>query len=323
MKKIRHTDDNLLVKYLLGESTPDEIAEVEPWIVADRGNQKYYDDFKLIWEESKLLAAESEINEEESWQRFRSGIHNAKPVPAKLLTPLYWIKIAALAIIVAGAALLAYTIFNNNVIQTLTLHSKNEIITNTLPDRSIITLNKNSTVSYPERFKGDSRIISLQGEAFFRITPDKTKPFIIHVNDVTVWVTGTSFNIKSIQGNTEVIVESGIVQVIKENKKVELHPEEKILVSKENSVFVKETETGSLYNYYRTKEFECDNTPLWKLVEVLNEAYDAHIVIDREGLRNLPLTTTFNNESLDKILDVIGQTFNISVTKTGDWVVLK
>ena len=163
----------------------------------------------------------------------------------------------------------------------------------------------------------------MQGEAFFAVTPDKTRPFIIYVNDVTVRVVGTSFNIKSVNGNTEVIVESGVVQVMKKNKKAELNPEEKIFVKKEDSTLLKEGQRGSLYNYYRTSEFECDNTPLWKLVEVLNEAYGANIIIERKELRDLPLTTTFHNESLDNILEVIRQTFNISVSKTPGHIILK
>ena len=88
-------------------------------------------------------------------------------------------------------------------------------------------------------------------------------------------------------------------------------------------MLVKAVEEEQLYNYYRTKEFVCDNTPLWKLVEVLNEAYQANIVIDRPGLRTLPLSATFNNESLDQVLEVISLTFNISVTRTEDTIHLR
>ncbi len=324
-EKFYHIDDELLVKYLLGESTVDENIAVEQWINEDEINQKYYNDFKTIWEESKQFAYTSRVDEEASWQRFRNRIQTVptKNAEVKSINSFSWIKIAAMIVIIAGAVVLGYKIFNNKEIKTLAVQSQNKVVTDTLPDRSIITLNKNSSISYPEKFNGDIRPITLQGEAFFNVTPDKSKPFIVHVNDVTVKVVGTSFNIKSINGNTEVIVETGIVQVIKNKKTVELHPEERILVNKDDSVLAKENETGTLYNYYRTKEFECDNTPLWKLVEVLNQAYDVNIVIQRKELRNLPITTTFNNESLDNILEIIRQTFNISVTKTGNQVILK
>ncbi|MEO8764423.1 MAG: FecR domain-containing protein [Ginsengibacter sp.] len=326
MNENYHIDHDLLVKYLLGESSREEALEIAKWISTDKRHQKYYDDFKIIWEESKRFAVTSNVDEASSWERLRNRIHDTakKPVPVKLLTAYYWLRIAAVFIIIASAAaVLIYSISGNRQVQVLAVRSQGKVIKDTLPDGSIITLNKNSIVSYPRGFKTGSRAISLEGEAFFSITPDKSRPFIIHVNDVTVRVTGTSFNIKNIHGNTEVIVETGVVQVIKKNRMVELRPAEKILVKKEDSTLVKENEAGNLYNYYRTKEFECDNTPLWRLVEVLNEAYDVNIVIGRNELRNLPLTTTFNNESLDNILGVIRQTFTISVTKTAGQIILR
>ncbi|HEX2533952.1 MAG TPA: DUF4974 domain-containing protein, partial [Chitinophagaceae bacterium] len=66
----------------------------------------------------------------------------------------------------------------------------------------------------------------------------------------------------------------------------------------------------------------CDRTPLWKLVAVLNEAYGSDIRISRPALRSLPLTATFQDESLEAILDVISQTFDIRVERDGSTIVL-
>jgi len=320
-----HIDDALLVKYLLDESTDLEKEAVEAWMNVHSDNRKYFDHFKLIWEESKQFAALSTIDEEASWQRFRSRIKQS-PVErgtVRGLNRISWMRIAAMFILVIGLGILALQVFTNSEPKMQVVQSLDQIIPDTLPDGSIVTLNKHSVLSYPGKFKGDNRSISLQGEAFFEVTPDKSKPFIIQVNDVTVRVVGTSFNIKSINGNTEVIVETGIVQVIRKNQRVDLHPKEKLLVKNSDSLFEKQKETGTLYNYYRTKEFECDNTPLWKLVDILNQAYDANIIIGNDKLRNLPLTTTFNNESLDNILEVIRQTFKISVVRSGDSIILQ
>lgn len=319
-----HIDDALLVKYLLEETNPDETEVIKDWIKAEEANRKHYNDFKLLWDVSRVFAAASSLDEEAQWQKFKNRISSpAKLAPVRKMWSFQWLKVAAMVIFMAGAAAIAYMIFNQNEIKTVAVNSLGQVITDTLPDKSVITLNKNSTLDYPEKFKGDNRTVSLKGEAFFSVTPNKSKPFIIHVNDVTIKVVGTSFNVKSINGNTEVIVETGIVEVIRDNEKIDLHPNEKILVKKEDSTLTKEKEQGALYNYYRTKEFECDNTPLWQLVQALNQAYDVNIVIERKELRNLPLTTSFNNESLDHILDIIRQTFNISVTKTGNEIILK
>ncbi len=319
-----HIDDALLVKYLLAETNPDESEAVEEWIEVDDANRKHFGNFKLLWDESKVVAATSSLDEEAQWQNFKNRISSpAKLVPVKRMWSYKWLRVAAVIIFMAGAAIIAYMIFNQSEIKTVAVNSLGKVITDTLPDKSVITLNKNSELNYPKKFTGDTRVVSLKGEAFFSITPNKSKPFIINVNDVTIKVVGTSFNVKSINGNTEVIVETGIVEVIRNKEEINLHPHEKILVQKNDSALTKEKEKGSLYNYYRTKEFECDDTPLWQLAQALDKAYDVNIIIERKELRSLPLTTTFNNDSLDHILDIIRQTFNISVDKTGSEIILK
>jgi transmembrane sensor len=318
-----HIIDELLVKYLLEEANAAEQKQVEQWIEADPANKKYFNGFRLVWEQSKKLAAVSPVDEDAAWKRFQKRIRETKPV-LRSMDRYRWLRIAALLVLFAGAGLIAYRFLNSG--GPLPMHmarTTTKVLRDTLPDGSVVTLNKNSSISYPDRFKGDSRTVTLQGEAFFQVTPDKKKPFLITVNDVTIKVVGTSFNVRSEKGSTEVIVETGIVQVLKKNKMVELKPKEKIMVRPRDSVLTKTTEEDRLYNYYRTKEFICDNTPLWKLIEVLSEAYQVDIVLSRPGLRNLQLTTTFNNESLDRILEIISETFNLQVVKTKNGIIIK
>jgi ferric-dicitrate binding protein FerR (iron transport regulator) len=123
---------------------------------------------------------------------------------------------------------------------------------------------------------------------------------------------------------TEVIVETGMVEVTKDQHIVNVRAHEKVVIGRDNVSPVKENNTDKLYNYYRTNEFECDGTPLWRMVEKLNEVYKdkAHIVIGDNRLHDLPLTVTFRNESLDRILDVIAQTLKVKVVKKGQEIIL-
>jgi ferric-dicitrate binding protein FerR (iron transport regulator) len=154
------------------------------------------------------------------------------------------------------------------------------------------------------------------------VTPNKKKPFVIEVDDVVIKVVGTSFNVKSEKGSTEIIVETGIVQVTKGGKVVELVAGERTVLSHAGSTIIKEESKDKLYNYYVSKTFVCDHTPLWKLVEKLNEAYNVNIRIERESLRRLPLNATFDNESLDTILDIVAQTLLIKVSKKDASIIL-
>ena len=310
-----HITDDLLVKYMLGEANAEEQALVEEWLSDDMANARQYNDFKTIWEESRKLATISTVDENGAWERFKNSVQapKQKETVVKTMRPLALMRIAALFILIVGGAVLGYQMFRDKRVENLVVASQKAPLIDTLPDGSVVTLNKHSSINYPSKFKGDTRTIALKGEAFFNVTPNKKKPFIIHVNDVSIRVVGTSFNVRSEGGVTEVIVETGIVQVTRNNKTVELKPEEKLKIEQQDSVMVKEEVKDKLYNYYHSKEFVCYEAPLWKLAEALSKAYEVNIVIESEALRRLKLTTTFNNESLDKILEVISQTFDIQV----------
>lgn len=288
------------------------------WLVADDANVTYYNQLKKIWDDSRQLAQTATVDENRAWQKFQQRIH---PAPVRH-TAFGWIRIAASVIIIAAIGLLAYWALNNPA-KEMTMVAQQTVLNDTLPDGSVVTVNKGSSISYLSKFKGKTRPVALKGEAFFNVKPNKEKPFIISVNDVQITVLGTSFNVKNINGNTEVVVETGIVKVTGAGKTVELKANEKVVMDAKDSVVAKEEVSDQLYKYYRTKEFVCDDTPLWKLVEVINEAYQSHVVIGNPALRDMGLTTTFHNESLEQVLNVISITFDIKVIKEGDTVILQ
>lgn len=162
-----------------------------------------------------------------------------------------------------------------------------------------------------------------KGEVFFDVSPDKLKPFIIDADQVNIRVVGTSFNVKKNKDLTEVIVESGLVRVSLKDQQLELKKGEKVLIKDTDATLQKELNRDNLHNYYRTNIFVADNTPLWRMVEILNEAYDAKIEIADPKFRDLTLNTTFKEESLDTILHIISETLRIKVQKEGEKIILK
>lgn len=318
--------DDLLVKYLLRETTPGESRQVEAWIAARPDNQRYFEHFKLIWDSSRELAAQSTVNEGDAWHRFQQRVKQGNPSQGRLRSMnrrLSAWQVAAMLVATTGIIAMIYFFAGNAGTDTpVMLAATNTSQVNTLPDGSVITLNKHSSLSYAGAYNKEKRTVELQGEAFFKVSPDKHKPFVVHVNGITVTVTGTSFNIKASGNTTEVIVETGSVQVSNSRQTIALAPKEKVVAVHPDSVLAKENVTDQLYSYYRDKVFVCDNTPLWKLVQVLNEAYDAHIVIESKEKRQLPLTATYDG-SLDSILDIVAQTLDLTVTRDNSRIVLK
>jgi transmembrane sensor len=312
-------NDDLLIIYLLGEASPKQITEVKQWLALDITNQRRLQQFSTIWETSKTIQFTEPLDAQASLNVLKQKIA-ARPKVVSIKRNFTWLKVAATLLLICGGA---WLYFNEMANKQIRFASINEVKIDTLSDGSVITLNKHSVLQYPRRFSGNQRLVSLKaGEAFFKISPNKAKPFIISTASTTIRVVGTSFNVKNKQGKVEVIVETGVVQVSNKSGSITLKPGDKVLAG-ESLALIKEHNPDKLYTYYRSKEFVADNTPLWRMVEVLNEAYDSHIVIGRKDLDNQLLNTTFKNESLDDILQVISHTFKITIETRGKQIILK
>lgn len=317
-------NDDVLITYMLGEALPETSQQVAEWINANAANKKQYEQFRIIWDKSLDFTYNGEPNAHASLQRLKQKAHLQNKSKTKIgyvNTKMLWLKIAATILVIAGCGF--FYIYQHHY-RTIQLASTNAVKVDTLSDGSIVTLNKESTMTYPVNFRGNERKVILnRGEAFFNVAENRAKPFIISSGGTTIRVVGTSFNVKKKASDIEVIVETGIVQITQNSHSITLVKGEKALVEKNSSMLRKEKNPDLLYNYYRSKEFVAENTPLWRMVDVLNEAYNTKIVIARKEAKYLPLNTTFKNESLDNILAIICRTFGTTVEQKDGLIVIK
>lgn len=325
----QNISDDVLVKHLLGEATPEEREEVQQWIAASDENHRYYQHFKLIWDESKKLDVPLNVDTNAAWGRFMHRVEQeeqkeiaAPPAPARsipLWSPYSLMRVAAMLVLMVGAGWLIYSVTTGGG-DMVTVASADKVMKHTLPDGTIVTLNKNSTLSYPGAFAANTRNVTLNGEAFFDVTPDKSKPFIIDAGNSSVKVVGTSFNVKNRNNITEVIVETGIVEVANRHNAVRLNPGQKATVTQANDAPVMEQTPDQFYNYYRTNLLVFDGTPLLKVVAVLNEAFDSYIEITNPSLRTLPVNSTIEPskglvDALDNIENTLKSDIHIDKSK--------
>lgn len=203
------------------------------------------------------------------------------------------------------------------------IESAGSILHDTLPDGSVITLNKGSMLTYPEFFTDSVRQVTMEGEVFFDVAKNPGKPFVIKTKEAEIRVLGTSFNVKSRKGNTKVIVETGIVEVAHRGKKVQLLPGKQVSVNEGDTILQAENTSNTLYRYYLSREFTCDNTRLEDLASVLSEAYGIAIIIEDQKVRNMRITTTFSDQSLEAIFNIIEQTMEVKAIKKGDSVLIQ
>jgi ferric-dicitrate binding protein FerR (iron transport regulator) len=271
-----------------------------------------------------------------AWEKINQRIHPEAQEKHNKFRRLFASPIFryAAAVIVAAVLLVSgYTFyFNPSANENQMQVSANEQIVNTfaLPDGTLVSLNSNTRINYPEKFNGNTREVTIEGEAFFEVKPDKTKPFIIHAGNAQIKVLGTSFSVSAYPATkqVEVIVETGRVQVT--NKTTETATNELILVPGDKGTLVyasnslqKTTNQDPNFIAWKTRNLTFKATSLSEVISNLEKVYKVNISLADPKLNELLLTAQFNNYSLDFILKVIESTFPIEVQQANGEFILR
>ncbi len=200
-----------------------------------------------------------------------------------------------------------------------------------LPDGTFVSLNSNTKISYPKKFSGKNREVTIEGEAFFEVKPDKNKPFIIHAGKAQIRVLGTSFSGSAYPATkqVEVIVQTGKVQVVNKTSE-KLQTDELILTPGDKGTLVyasntmqKTTNQDPNFIAWKTHNLTFKATSLREVIENLEKVYKVNIRLADPKLNELLLTAQFNDYPLDFILKVIENTFPIEIQEIDGQYVLK
>lgn len=313
--------EDLLGKYLAQETDAQENALIEKWLQESEENQKELDDFSFIWDNLGVLKEEHTpaVDVDAAWLKVKSKMDSPKDAKIVPLTPVpkksrfFTLGIAASITVLLTVGLLFY-FFNYSSVELISLKTTQNTLEQTLPDGSIVFLNNYTSLTYPENFDGDTREISMTGEAFFDIKRDETKPFVIHANGSEIKVLGTSFNIKAYDKNVKVSVETGKVQFANKAKATILVAGEQATFEAEKDTIKKQIIADKNTFAYKTKVFVFDNASLEYITNVLAQGYHANIRLQNEGIKSCRLTTKFENESLADALNIIAETLNLTVS---------
>ncbi len=316
----QHID--LISKHLSKQTNAEEERLLFEWVEKDNQNQIQFDEFKKAWEISEIhFDPEIDaIDIDKEWVKMKLEIAQPKNIdigrPPKKVQ-LNWMQIAAsVTILILIGSGLIYVFSPSETI----LASSNIISENKLPDGSIITLNQHSEISFNDDFNKEYREVKLLGEAYFKVQPDKSKPFIVRTGLLSVEVVGTSFYIKNLANSAdiEVIVESGTVKLYDQNKNMEsilLNAGESATFNSSSSKISKLVSPDINSISWKTKIFNFENATLEQIIQTLNICYHSNIVIKNTKLSHCSLTVSFNNQSIESILKVLEATIDIQVEK--------
>ncbi len=178
----------------------------------------------------------------------------------------------------------------------------------TLPDGTVGWLNSNSSVKYSGNFNLD-RQVTLNGEAFFDVFKDKSRPFIVNTNEVFVKVLGTRFNIASYENekDVEVVLEDGslVFNIKKIHKLCNMVPNDLITYDKTKQDFSKETVQTQKYLSWTEGRLEFRNDPLDIISRRLERWYNIDIELNVNLKDDPRLRATFVDEGFEEVLDLL------------------
>ena len=228
----------------------------------------------------------------------------------------------AASILICLASWYTYDYIQSGTIQTISTLA--EIRDITLPDQSVVTLNRYSTLSFPSRFRGAKREVRLTGEAYFDVEKDTRHPFIVKAESVNVQVLGTQFNVEAYPEDPEIkttLIEGSVaVSIPEENRRIVLSPNESAIYNRLQKSLQHEINPKSSNDIvWRNGHFLFDYLPLQEITRQLSHAFNVKIEITDPELRSYHIRANFTNgESLEEMLELLKGpvTFNYTITNT-------
>jgi len=148
-----------------------------------------------------------------------------------------------------------------------------------LPDGSKVLLNAASSLTYPTAFGGNTRTVVLRGEAYFEISQNKQKPFIVHANGTAVKVLGTHFEISAYQDDDAVTTTllEGSVNMQKGATSTRLKPgEQGIAVHSRNTINVQKANTEQVMAWTRG-QFVFNDVSIKEVMKIASRWYDVDV----------------------------------------------
>lgn len=213
---------------------------------------------------------------------------------------------AAAAIFLTGAA--TSELVTGKRQETVLMASSKNISSYTLPDGSKVWLNKNSWLTYNQKFGKRTRQVALKGEGYFEVNRDERRPFIVKMqNNLDIKVLGTTFNACNYPSlnKAEVILRSGSVQVSDNgrNEYVILKPNQKFTWNEGTA----EISSVNAMNCCRWFEHRLvfDNVKLKDILENLSHKYQTEISLNVGNLADKHMSMTIRDESVEDILDIL------------------
>ena len=322
----------LIQKHICNRSTDSERHELINWIKSANNHDSVTKSPQEVWqmidtkEANPITENERLVLHNEAFQLLNKNNKQQNTIQKNSYTTLF--RFVAVLVIIFSATLSIY-VSQKKDLQTV-LYTQQETKQGEqkkiqLIDGTKITLNATSRIIIPSNFNNDSRLITLEGEAFFDVAPNTEKPFIIKSGDAQIKVLGTSFNVKAYDTDEliAVTVSTGKVNVgfKNENMQLNLVPNEHLVVNKITGGFEKKILTENNYAKWQNGTLFFEKETLQAVVKELNRKYNQQIIL-QTGLEKYIISGMHDNKSLEAVVKAICYTTKLKFKNSNENILI-
>lgn len=307
MKPDYFPDMTTLIDYIRNEVSPDEKAAVEAWACASAENEKALLDIACIYYARSGFSSGMRWSTEKAYRKVMDRINRRR-----FMLRIDWraaaAAVAALFIINAGLWIMRIPDIRGNIVLSSNDEKKVEY---TLPDGTVVYLNRNSSLIFPVRYEKRERRVILDGEAYFDVAHNSGKPFVVTTgNDVEIRVLGTKFNLEAYASDSIVrasLLEGRISMHIgdgtSEGRQLFMEPNDEICYNTQTDAVVRNNDSMLSGIEWMNNTFVFRDTPLPEVIRQLSHNFGTNFTIEDVELRTYLFTGTFDNRELPLILE--------------------
>lgn len=308
-----------LLKFLNNNRSEDE-RKLYDWL--DDSNQNHTAIKSMLAEDTfdlSILKDYKQFDTNNAWSKISSQIDlEDTPVIKSNFSNVY--RIAAVGAVLLASVFLMRNFNSNGPTSQLAVVTATEMINEvTLPDGSVVHIDKKSAISYDEDDFMNTRKVELTGRAFFEVTKVEGKNFVVSADNVNVEVLGTRFEVNSIAAAKSVTVEEGKVRVYNELTEVELTANERALIS--GTQITEAYSNSSNIISWKNGLLSFDETKMESVIADLEDHFAIKIEIEESTSRlDCPLVGSYKDQDLESILKEINQNMGLTYKIENDKV---
>lgn len=317
----------LIHKCLSGDATDKERELLKRWISASGDNRKIFEEYQKVWDELSPAQPKEQFSIDDGWKEIENFLsmqsekiqENIEPVKQKRMMEWfqYFSLSRAAALVLPAILLISIYLFvfnsssDNLESYTTRRGERKEII---LPDQSMVKLNVDSRIEFPEKFSSSERVVKLYGEAFFEVIHDGY-PFIVKTENASINVLGTQFNVSSRDKKTEVIVRNGkvVLQNVTSpsgNKVVLTEDQMSTCIGNLDPDLPHSVSSRDLLGWLENR-IVFTKKPLNEISKELERVFNVTIKLANPLISSLSVSGTFEEKNVESILSEICLTLNL------------